>query len=148
MKHNEIVSEVKLLLTMFNQREVSFITRYSTSSVSRMANNKTIMFNDIKVAANLSHFEPHVRIINELRTVKGIPGMGGLNKRDAQYMKILRAVGTELQNVKEQYADIPPGDVRDAWNYCQRYDLNDFNFNLLKMENSDILILKGMLGLQ
>jgi len=142
------VSEIKLLLTMFNQREVSFITKHGVSSISRIANGKTLMFVDVPIAAKLVEYEPHVRIINELRKVKGISGKNGLSARDAQYMRILKAVGTNLQDVKNEYADIPPGDVRTMWNYCQNQNITNFDFKILKLEKSDILILKGMLGLK
>jgi len=143
----QAVSEVKLLLTQYNQSTVSFITAWTPSALSRLANNKTKIYEDIPIAAELDFFKPHVKMINELQKVTGVPGMGRLTQRDAQYMRILKKAGVELSAVKEYYADIPPGDVRNMWNSCQRYDLTTFNFNLLKMEQKDIQILKGLFNL-
>lgn len=145
-KAQELASEIKLLLKDFNQREVSFITGYSTASISRIATGRALMFKNIPVADKLVHYADKVRIVFELRKVKGIPGSGTLTKRDSQYMKILKLVGTDLPTVKQYYADIPPGDVRNAWNYCQNYGFSEFDFKLLGLEENDILILKGLLG--
>ena len=63
----QAVSEVKLLLTQYNQSTVSFITAWTPSALSRLANNKTKIYEDIPIAAELDFFKPHVKMINELQ---------------------------------------------------------------------------------
>jgi len=139
------ISEVKLLLTMFNQREVSFITGMTTSKISRIANNLIKKYESAPIARQLSYFRPAVEVINKLKEVRGIAGKSSLINADIQYMKILKLTGAALEDVKSCYADRSSAEIREAWNHCQKVNLSTFNFSLLGLENSDVQILKTLL---
>lgn len=123
------------------------ITGMTTASISRLATGRTKMYVDVPIAAELDYYLPHYRIIKYLRNVPAISGMGQITGMDKQYMGILKKIGADLSDVKEFYGDVPPSEIRNFWTYSQNNDLSGFNFNLLKLENSDIQILKTMLRL-
>jgi len=117
----------------YTQKQVRIITKIPQSTLSRIWNNKTYLdihpneyIIDIKLETNKE-------TLNKILELNEIPGGRGISKEDATYIKLLKYLDVDFNDIRKLFYDVSTKKLKNSWHY-DRNDILQFNSKLIDIE--------------
>lgn len=144
---NSIAFIKKLHSLGYTNKQIFLITRWNLNTISRIVTGKT--YKDIFMHQYHENevLEQQKNVLDRILQFREIPGAGYLSEMDKAYIRIIKLCGGKYEDVREIYSDRPISDLRPAWDYANQNSLDNFDSNLIGIDqNHFAFFIEGVHG--